>query len=87
MEPFRPAISAQLALAAALTALALAGCETTTSLGKKIDYKSASSTPSLEIPPDLRSPQYDDRYNVSTASGLAARDATKPKTGDQIAPN
>jgi outer membrane protein assembly factor BamC len=75
------------AIAATLCALALAGCETTTSLGKKIDYKSVTSAPSLEIPPDLKSPAYDDRYNVSTASGLAARDATKPKTGDQIAPN
>ena len=75
------------ALAVALTAVAVAGCETSTSIGKKIDYKSASNTPSLELPPDLKSPQYDDRYNVSTASGLAARDATKPKTGDQIAPN
>ena len=75
------------ALAVALAAVALAGCETSTSMGKKIDYKSASNTPSLELPPDLKSPLYDDRYNVSTASGLAARDATKPKTGDQIAPN
>jgi len=82
MKPLQPL------LAVALTALALAGCETTTtSIGKKIDYKSTSTTPSLEIPPDLRSPQYDDRYNVSTASGLAARDATKPKGPDQIAPN
>ena len=87
MKAFRIPIFVQIAFAAALCTIALAGCETTTSLGKKIDYKSASSTPSLEIPPDLRSPQYDDRYNVSTASGLAARDATKPKTGDQIAPN
>ncbi len=75
------------AIAATLCALALAGCETTTSIGKKVDYKSVSSAPALEIPPDLKSPAYDDRYNVSTASGLAARDATKPKSGDQIAPN
>jgi outer membrane protein assembly factor BamC len=79
--------AAHCAIAVAVSALLLAGCETTTSLGKKIDYKSVSSAPSLEIPPDLKSPAYDDRYNVSTASGLAARDATKPKTGDQIAPN
>lgn len=79
--------AAHCAIAASFCALVLAGCETTTSLGKKIDYKSVSSAPALEIPPDLKSPAYDDRYNVSTASGLAARDATKPKTGDQIAPN
>ena len=81
-----PAVGPWLALA--LAALALSGCETpSTSLGKKIDYKSVSSAPALELPPDLKSPQYDDRYNVSTASGLAARDATRPKSGDQIAPN
>ena len=44
-----------LAIAAvAVTVLLLAGCETLTmSLGKKIDYKSAGTTPTLEIPPDL----------------------------------
>lgn len=57
-----------------------------TSLGKKIDYKSTSSAPALEIPPDLTKPQYDERYNVTTASGLAARDATRPVTGTDIAP-
>jgi len=82
---FAPAFASWVALA--LAALALAGCETSTSIGKKIDYKSVSTAPALELPPDLKSPQYDDRYNVSTASGLAARDATRPKTGDQIAPN
>jgi outer membrane protein assembly factor BamC len=60
-----------LVLAAAL----LAGCETTTSIGKKIDYKSASSAPSLEIPPDLSAPTYDDRYATATASGAAAAKA------------
>ncbi len=87
MKPMISARVAHCALAVTLAALALGGCETTTSLGKKIDYKSVTSTPSLEIPPDLKSPTYDDRYNVSTASGLAASSATKPRTGDQIAPN
>ena len=64
----------------------LAGCEST-SVGKKIDYKSVASAPSLELPPDLTSPQYDDRYNVSTASGLAAQNAARPKSGAEIAPN
>jgi outer membrane protein assembly factor BamC len=49
----------------------LAACQTT-SIGKKIDYKSAGSAPALEIPPDLTTPTYDDRYQVSTASGVAA---------------
>ena len=55
-------------------ALLLSGCETTmtTSVGKKIDYKSATTAPSLEIPPDLTAPSYDDRYATATASGAAA---------------
>ncbi|MEO8738884.1 MAG: outer membrane protein assembly factor BamC [Casimicrobiaceae bacterium] len=70
-----------LALAAlGATVLLLAGCETLTmSLGKKIDYKSAGTTPTLEIPPDLAAPTYDDRYQVATASGVAAqRTQAKP---------
>ena len=58
-----------------LVAALLGGCDTTTSLGKKIDYKSASSAPSLEIPPDLSAPTYDDRYATATASGAAAAKA------------
>jgi outer membrane protein assembly factor BamC len=70
-------------------AFLVAGCESmSTSLGKKIDYKSVASAPALELPPDLTSPQYDDRYNVATASAAAAaRDATRPKSADPIAPN
>jgi outer membrane protein assembly factor BamC len=75
------------ALCLVLLPLALAGCESmSTSLGKKIDYKSTTTAPALEIPPDLTTPTYDDRYNVATASGLAARDATRPRTGGDIAP-
>jgi outer membrane protein assembly factor BamC len=67
-------------LGAAALATVLGGCETmTVSLGKKIDYKSASSAPALEIPPDLTTPTYDDRYLASTASAAAAaRAAGKP---------
>jgi outer membrane protein assembly factor BamC len=74
------------ALLMACAALALGGCETG-SLGKKIDYKSTARAPALEIPPDLVTPQYDDRYNVATASGVAARDATRPRSGGDIAIN
>ncbi len=71
-----------------LAAFALTGCETpNTSLGKKIDYKTATAAPALELPPELKAPQYDDRYNSATASGIAARDATRPKSGDPIAQN
>ncbi len=75
------------AVVAAAVPFVLAGCDTLSgSLGKKIDYKSVSTAPALEIPPDLITPTYDDRYNVTTASGLAARDATRPRSGGDIAP-
>ena len=61
------------AMPAVMAAGLLAGCETMTmSLGKKIDYKSAGTVSALEVPPDLTTPTYDDRYQVSTASGVAA---------------
>jgi outer membrane protein assembly factor BamC len=74
-------------LLAAVASLTLAGCAGDTSLGKKIDYKSVATAPALEIPPDLTTPQYDDRYNTATASGVAARDATRPRGGGDIAIN
>jgi len=63
-----------------VVAMLLAGCESMSmSLGKKIDYKSSSSVSSLEVPPDLTTPTYDDRYQVATASGqAAARAVAKP---------
>jgi outer membrane protein assembly factor BamC len=61
------------ALSAAVAAALLAGCDTLSlQLGKKIDYKSSASAPMLEVPPDLTTPSYDDRYQVTTASGVAA---------------
>ena len=67
------------ALVAVAVMVTLAGCESTTnSLTKRIDYKSESRAPALELPPDLNAPQYDDRYTVSTASGLAAQ-STRPR--------
>ena len=75
-----PSVSAARSCALVLVVLlSLAGCESMPSLGKRIDYKSASSAPSLELPPDLTAPQYDDRFQVSTASGLAAQNASRPK--------
>ena len=67
-----------------IASLALTGCESINSLGKRIDYKSAASAPSLEIPPDLASPAYDDRYAVTTASGLAAQSEARPKQTDLL---
>lgn len=67
------------AFAVAAVALALAGCESLYSVSpsKRIDYKSVSSGPALELPPDLTTPRYDDRYQVTTATGLAAAGANK----------
>jgi len=58
-----------------VVALALGGCESLMPSGKKIEYKSVSAAPALEIPPDLTTPTYDDRYQVATASGQAAAKA------------
>ena len=69
-----------------LVAVALAGCESMPTFGKRIDYKSAASAPSLELPPDLTAPQYDDRFAVTTASGLAAQNASRPKQGADLLP-
>ena len=66
----------------------LAGCSSSNlSLTKRIDYKSATSTPSLELPPDLTTPRYDDRYQVNSASGLAAQNAGKSGRGDLLPTN
>ena len=70
--------------ALALAALVMSGCETFSNLGKRIDYKSASSAPSLEIPPDLTTPEYDTRYSVNTATGLAAQNSVRPQTSDVL---
>ena len=72
-----------------VAALALAGCESMSlsSMSKRIDYKSTGAAPSLELPPDLSTPTYDDRYTVTTASGLAERDATRPKQTDLLPTN
>jgi outer membrane protein assembly factor BamC len=70
---FDPKLHRAALVGALALSMALSGCESTTfSLGKKIDYKSAASAPALEIPPDLTTPAYDDRYLASTASAAAA---------------
>ena len=70
-------------------AVMLAGCEALTSLApsKRIDYKSSAVAPSLELPPDLTTPRYDDRYSVSTASGFAAQGATRSGRADLLPTN
>jgi outer membrane protein assembly factor BamC len=72
---------------AVVAVVAVAGCEST-SITKRIDYKSDSRAPALEIPPDLNTPQYDDRYtvNANTASGIAAQSG-RPRAVEGIAVN
>ncbi|CAG0930645.1 MAG: hypothetical protein EFKGCFLK_02202 [Rhodocyclaceae bacterium] len=48
--------------------LLLAGCSSMSIESKKIDYKSAGKLPPLEIPPDLTSPNRDERYVVPDIS-------------------
>ena len=80
---------AALSVIAAVSA-ALAGCETfgsNTSMGKRIDYKSTSSAPALEIPPDLDTPRFDDRFSApTTASGLAAQQSGGRAKQTQLLP-
>jgi len=69
-----------LASAAALTCL-LAGCSTLEE--SKIDYKSASQAPTLEIPPDLTQLKRDSRYQVAgSASALASAAAPAARTAN-----
>ena len=69
-----------LASAAALACL-LAGCSTLEE--SKIDYKSASQAPTLEIPPDLTQLKRDSRYQVAgSASALASAAAPAARTAN-----
>ncbi len=78
----------RLALGAALAAaFALGGCSSVDSLtqGKPIDYKSAGTLPSLEVPPDLTAPTPSDRYDVPAigASSSATLSGYKAERKDQ----
>jgi len=75
-------------------AFALGGCSTVSELfyGKKIDYKSAGTLASLEVPPDLTAPTRENRYAVpeaprstTTLSGYEAeRTQQKVKLGQSV---
>ena len=51
----------------------------------KVDYRSTGTTPSLEVPPDLTLPAFDDRFRdrpgSATASGLAAAGQQPTRSG------
>ncbi len=64
----------------------LTGCETGQSIGKRIDYKSTSNSPPLEVPPDLTTPRFDDRYAVTTASGLSQQNAASKGRNNELLP-
>lgn len=54
-----------MALAGAGVVMSVAGCGSMDALkSKKIDYKSATTVPTLEVPPDLTAPTADSRYQV-----------------------
>jgi outer membrane protein assembly factor BamC len=53
-------------------AVTLAGCSTIAEYSpfeaKRVEYKASQGGPSLEIPPDLTPPKFDDRYKAGTAT-------------------
>jgi outer membrane protein assembly factor BamC len=76
----------------AAAGLGLSGCKSTLFEGKKIDYKSASKTKPLEVPPDLTQPNVDERYVVPDLApgGTAtysdyARDRASQPAGSPVA--
>jgi outer membrane protein assembly factor BamC len=78
----------RLALAGALVPLALAGCSVTDSLGDvtRIDYKSATKGPPLDIPPDLVSPKGDNRYAIpGRDAGTTLSQFNRERSGDRPA--
>jgi len=79
------------ALLCAALAAGLGACSTATDFleGKKVDYKSAGQAPTLEVPPDLTTPQRDNRYVVpgtgtssATLSSYQADRAQQAKAGN-----
>jgi outer membrane protein assembly factor BamC len=75
------------------SAVALAGCSFME--GKEIDYKSAGTRPTLEVPPDLVMPSADNRYVIpdtagqgsATYSAYSQERGTRPSAeGSQLLP-
>jgi len=55
------------------TLIALTGCSTLGSDGKRIDYGAeAKQLPSLEVPPDLTIPGSDDRFRIPQGDGSSS---------------
>lgn len=56
-------------VAAVIAGLVLGACSSVEIPTKKIDYKSTTKLPTLEIPPDLARPGSDERFTVPDAAG------------------
>lgn len=72
----------------ALAILGLAACKSIEIPSKKVDYKSTSQLPTLEVPPDLIRPSADDRYVVPDVNprGAATFSAyNKDRSGERRA--
>nr|MCU0896480.1 outer membrane protein assembly factor BamC [Burkholderiales bacterium] len=83
---------------ALVSAAALAGCGSFDDMfrsNKQIEYKSATKTSPLEVPPDLTRPGRDERYTVpdtnpsssATLSTYNAERSTQPKSGSVVLPD
>jgi outer membrane protein assembly factor BamC len=68
MQLRNPWIKAALVVSSLLLGAMLGACGSFSVEGAKIDYKSASKMPSLEIPPDLTRPSTDDRFDMPDVS-------------------
>ncbi|TAF99983.1 MAG: outer membrane protein assembly factor BamC [Betaproteobacteria bacterium] len=77
--PQRRIVSTASLTLCALAALTLSGCSTLESLSpfesKRVEYRSATTGPALEIPPDLTPPKYDERFRVGGAATLSGVNA------------
>ena len=81
----------------ALLVVGLAGCSSIGLESKKVEYKSASKAPTLEVPPDLVAPTRDDRFSVpdsggkggATFSAYAAERSPEARSGrpSEVLPN
>jgi outer membrane protein assembly factor BamC len=81
-----------LVTAAAAAVLSLSGCSWFSSDSSSVDYKSAGTLPPLEVPPDLTSPQRDNRYAIpetarssATLSGYEAERRDPARGGRPVA--
>ncbi|MEO9386435.1 outer membrane protein assembly factor BamC [Chromobacterium phragmitis] len=67
----------------------LAACSTQQPLSKPLDYKSDApkTSNSLEVPPDLTTPQVQNKYNLPGGATAANVDAGEPTVGSPVAIN